>query len=203
MDIRQAVALSEEILTEGDVPSRYPTTRGAAAVVIRNPWLGQRPESLLSEEVAALAPGIALLLSRYLIDILGGVENITSFGKGAIVGLNGEREHGAAFQHTAYFGNVLRERLDATQIINSADVRGPAGTLLSVPMGHKTLGGRRDFFESMPVWIDLAPEPDEIAIIAVGATGPRPHARIGDRTTDPAVTLADYATHPLCLTQEN
>ncbi|MFC7766708.1 amino acid synthesis family protein [Leucobacter soli] len=151
----------------------------------------------LRPEVERMAPDLAFLLTQILIDLLGGVDAVVSFGKGAIVGVDGEREHGAAFQHTAFFGNVVRDRLGATQIISSTDVRGPAGTLLSAPMGNKLLGGRRDFFESMPVWVDEAPQPDEIALILVGSTGPRPNARIGDRTTDPKVTLDDYASHPL------
>ena len=203
MKLRQVIGVSEEITAEGGGAPLYAATRGAAAAVFKNPWLGGKSNDSLQTEVEALAPDLAMLLTQYLIDLLGGVERIASFGKGAIVGIGGEREHGAAFQHTAYFGNIVRERLEATQIISSADIRGPEGTLLAVPMGHKNLGGRRDFFESMPVWVDLAPHPDEIVLIVVGSTGPRPNARIGDRTTDPNVVLADYSTHPLLLGKVN
>lgn len=199
MKLRQCVGVSEEILTECGEEPIHAVVRAAAAVVIENPWLGCGSRGDLRTEIESAAPDVAFLLSQYLIELLGGVDRITSFGKGAIVGVHGEREHGAAFQHTAFFGNLLRERLDATQIINSADIRGPEGTLLSVPMGHKNIGERRDFFESMPVWVDFAPRPDELVIIAVGSTGPRPNARIGDRTTDPVVRLDQYTSHPLFL----
>ena len=39
--------------------------------------------------------------------------------------------------------------------------------------------------------------PGWLVIAAVASDGPRPDARIGDRTTDPPVRLADYAGHPL------
>lgn len=197
MELRQTVGISEEILTECGAEPMHAATRAAAAAVIANPWLGGPTTGSLRAEVESIAPDLGFLLTQMLMDLLGGAERVASFGKGAIVGVHGEREHGAAFQHTAFFGNIVRERLGATQIINSTDVRGPAGTLLSVPMGHKLLGGRRDFFESMPVWVDLAPQADEIVLIVVGSTGPRPNARIGDRTTDPKVVLSDYASHPL------
>jgi hypothetical protein len=199
VELRQCVGVSEEILTECGEEPIHSVERAAAAMVFKNPWLGCSTRGELRTEIEATAPDVAFLLSQYLIDLLGGVDRITSFGKGAIVGVHGEREHGAAFQHTAFFGNLLRERLDATQIINSTDVRGPEGTLLSVPMGHKNIGGRRDYFESMPVWVDFAPRPDELVVIAVGSTGPRPNARIGDRTTDPEVRLDQYTSHPLFL----
>lgn len=202
MEIRQTIGISEEILTEGGAEPVYAVTRAAAAAVIRNPWLGHDTRESLRPEVERIAPNIGFLLTEMLAQLLGGASSVVSFGKGAIVGVRGEREHGAAFQHTAFFGNIMRERLEATQIISSTDARGPAGTLLSVPMGHKMLGGRRDYFESMPVWVDLAPQPDELVLIAVGSTGPRPNARIGDRTTDPKVELADYADHPLYVEKE-
>lgn len=201
MKLRETVGISEEILTEGGTGPQHLVTRAAAAAVIANPWLGHPTNENLRPEVERIAPDLAFLLSRILIDLLGGVDNIAAFGKGAIVGVRGEREHGAAFQHTAFFGNLFRERLGATQIISSTDVRGPAGTLLSVPMGHKLEGGKRDFFESMPVWVHLAPEPEELVLIAVASNGPRPNARIGDRTTDPKVVLSDYTDHPLYMTK--
>lgn len=202
MKLRQTIGVSEEILSERGAVPKYRVTRAAAAAVISNPWIGRGTQESLQTEVEEIAPNIGFLLTEMLMQLLGGVEKVEAFGKGAIVGLHGEREHGAAFQHTAFFGNVMRERLKASQIISSTDVRGPAGTLLSVPMGHKLLGGKRDFFESMPVWVDLAPQPDEIVLIAVGSNGPRPNARIGDRTTDPNVVLEDYASHPLYVQKE-
>ena len=36
-----------------------------------------------------------------------------------------------------------------------------------------------------------APRAHEIVVVAAGSTGGRPNARIGDRTSDPVVRLAD------------
>ena len=57
--------------------------------------------------------------------------------------------------------------------------------------------GVSDYFESVRLEIPDAPRPHELVVAAVAADGPRPNARIGDRTTDPKVRLADYDGHPL------
>lgn len=49
------------------------------------------------------------MLTNRAMEILGR-ENIESFGKGAIVGLDGEIEHGAAMNHVK-FGNAMRRAL--------------------------------------------------------------------------------------------
>ena len=57
--------------------------------------------------------------------MLGGAEVIEAFGKAAIVGTDGEIEHGAALIHTPWFGDVVRQALDGTSIIVFSDTRGP------------------------------------------------------------------------------
>ena len=186
--IRKIVFSREEILLENGRPPRVPAARAAAAAVVVNPWAGLGPDADLSEAAAWLAPALAGALIERLLAGLGGPDAVEAFGKGAIVGTAGEIEHGGALIHTPYFGNLLRESLEGTSIICFADSRGDAGEALVVPMWHKTAAATRTHYQTVDLRIPDAPRADEIVIVAAASTGPRPHARIGDRTTDAQVS---------------
>jgi hypothetical protein len=186
--IRKIVFSREEVLLENGTAPLIPAARGAAAAVVVNPWAGLGPEADLSEAAQWLAPAIARALIDRLLAGLGGPDAIEAFGKGAIVGTGGEIEHGGALIHTPFFGNLLRESLEGTSIICFADSRGDAGESLVVPMWHKTAAATRSHYQTVDIRIPDAPRADEIVIVAAASSGPRPHARIGDRKTDAQVS---------------
>jgi hypothetical protein len=192
--LRKVVTVTDELLLELGRPVAAPVRRAAAAAVIRNPWAGRGFVADLQPEVEAIAPGLARLLTDRVSEALGGVERIESFGKAAIVGLDGEIEHGGALIHTPFFGNVFRELTEGTSIIVFSDDRLPAGEPLTVPLWHKTAAATRSHYQTCHIRVPDAPRPDEIVVVAAGASGPRPNARIGDRTTDPLVRLTDLET---------
>ncbi|QZZ32140.1 amino acid synthesis family protein [Streptomyces sp. ST1015] len=189
--VRKVVTVVDEVLQELGRPVAVPVRRVAAAAVIRNPWAGRGFVADLQPEVEEIAPGLAQLLTGRLIEALGGVEHVEAFGKAAVVGLNGEIEHGGALIHTPYFGNVLRELTEGTSVIVFSDDRLPAGEPLTVPLWHKTAATTRSHYQTVQIRIPDAPRPDELVVVAAASSGPRPNARIGDRRTDPAVRLAD------------
>ena len=131
---------------------------------------------------------LAKLLSDRLLQALGGAEKVEAFGKAALVGSDGELEHAGALIHTPFFGNLLREALGGTSIICFVDGRGVPGESLRVPMWHKTAAATRTHYQTLDLSLPDAPHAGEIAVIAAASTGPRPHARIGDRTTDQVIT---------------
>ncbi|MBV8992547.1 MAG: amino acid synthesis family protein [Pseudonocardiales bacterium] len=185
--VRKTAVYREEVLSEnGRAPAR-PIRRAAVAAVITNPWLGTGPAADLSAEVEVIAPVLAKALTDRLAGALGGVESIEAFGKAALVGTAGEIEHAGALIHTPYFGNLMRDFLEGESIICFADTRGEAGETLVVPMWHKTQAATRSHYQTISVRVSDAPRAAEIVVIAAASTGPRPHARIGDRTTDPKV----------------
>ncbi|QWF82981.1 amino acid synthesis family protein [Amycolatopsis sp. CA-230715] len=193
--IRRIVTVVEESLLELGEPVRVPVRRAAAVAVVANPWLGKGIQHDLSAEVAELAPRIAHELSDRLIAALGGAARVEAFGKAAIVGLDGEIEHAGALIHTPYFGDVLRSRTEGESIIVFSDQRAAAGTTLSVPLWHKEHASTRSHYQTLPVRVPDAPRPGEIAVIAAVSDGPRPNARIGDRTTDAALA-AEVLSRP-------
>ncbi|GEB50052.1 MULTISPECIES: amino acid synthesis family protein [Streptomyces] len=187
--IRRVVTSCEELSLELGAAVHTPVRRGAVAVAVRNPWAGRGVVADLRPEAEKLAPVLAREIADRLTAVLGGADAIASFGKAALVGLDGEAEHGDALIHTPYFGNVLRELLHGTSIIAFSEERAVAGTTATVPVWHKTEAATRSHYSATQIRVPDGPRPDELVITAAAATGPRPNARIGDRSTDPAVTL--------------
>lgn len=186
--LRKVALQVDEVVTEAGVSPAAPALQGIAAAVVRNPWLGTPADEDLQPRVERLAPQLATLLTDRLLAALGGVDAVEAFGKAALVGTAGELEHAAALIHTPFFGNLVREFLGGESIICFADARVEAGNPLSVPMWHKTAAATRSHYQTARLRLADAPRRDEIVVIAAASTGPRPHPRIGDRTTDPTVT---------------
>ncbi|GAA3302380.1 MULTISPECIES: amino acid synthesis family protein [Glutamicibacter] len=189
-DLARAIGLRKISCTVEELPHRElgAITRATATAVIPNPWLGTGTSQDLSERTEAIAPLLAKLLSDRLLQALGGAEKVEAFGKAALVGSDGELEHAGALIHTPFFGNLLREALGGTSIICFVDGRGVPGESLRVPMWHKTAAATRTHYQTLELSLPDAPHAGEIAVIAAASTGPRPHARIGDRTTDQVIT---------------
>lgn len=194
--LRKLVVYREELVTEAGASPVRPVQQASVAAVVRNPWAGTGPAHDLQEEVAEVAPPLARLLTDRLIEVLGGVEAIEAFGKAAIVGNAGQIEHGGALIHTPYFGNLMREFLEGESIICFADTRAEAGQPLVVPLWHKTHAATRSHYQTISTRVSDAPRADEIVIVAAASTGPRPHPRIGDRSTDPAITTHTLESVP-------
>src|SRR5690606_3641547 len=127
-----------------DPPLRYVIAAG----VLTNPWLGGGVEQDLSPEIEAIAPQLASVLVPLIEDASGGPSKIEAFGKAAVVGLDGEIEHGAALIHTLRFGNPFRTMADGTSYLSSTTTRGPAGCHVVVPMANKNNRGQRSHFIS-------------------------------------------------------
>ncbi|WP_459981652.1 amino acid synthesis family protein [Nocardioides sp. AN3] len=186
--LRKLVLYREAVVSEAGSRPLVPAQQASVAAVIRNPWWGTDPSTDLSAMSRRIAPVLARLMTERLSDALGGVDAVEAFGKGAIVGTAGEIEHGGALIHTPYFGNLMREFLDGESIICFADARAGAGEHLVVPLWHKTAAATRSHYQTVTARVPDGPRPDEIVVVAAASTGPRPHARIGDRLTDPHVT---------------
>jgi hypothetical protein len=103
----------------------------------------------------------------------------TSYGKAAIVGVNGEMEHGAAAIHPR-LGQPMRDALGGGQAIICSNVKiGGPGTSIDVPLAHKDNIWAFDYLDTLTVSIADAPRPDEIVVIMVISDGGRPHPRVG------------------------
>lgn len=157
--------------------------RIVVAAVVKNPWVGRRVDDL-SPGVESMHRELAPALIQRLVSHAGGKERIEAFGKGVIVGIGGEVEHGAALIHTPHLGDLFRMAVEGTSIIAFGELRAEAGAVLSIPMWHTRAAATRSHYQAAEVHIPDAPRPDEIVVALAASTGPRPFARIGDRLTD-------------------
>ncbi len=182
-DIRKFVTFTEEVLVEGFRAVDKPWRLLAVAAVVSNPWAGRYVEDL-KPQINEIAPPLGAALTERIITLAGGGEAIEAYGKAAVVGLDGEIEHGSGLVHTLRFGNHYREAVNATSYLSFTNTRGGANAPVSIPLMDKHDTGRRSHYLTIQFSINDAPRPDEIVVALGGATGGRPHHRIGDRYQD-------------------
>jgi hypothetical protein len=143
--------------------------------VIANPFAGRHVDDLspmfdLGAEFAELVvPDLAKLLSA----------KAESYGKGAIVGVNGDLEHAAALCHPK-MGKPMRAALGGGEaLIPSTQKVGAAGASLDLPLGHKDNAWSFEHIETVTVSVADAPRPDEIVVVIGLADGGRVNPRVG------------------------
>jgi len=176
ISVRKSQLILDKIWHDGGPAATEPRRRGAILTVIKNPFAGRYVEEIQSfmKPLESLGVGMA----RELADALGGPQAIQSYGKAAIVGLDGELEHGALWH--APGGYSMREVLGGTKaIVPSTKKVGPAGARIDVPLHHINAAYVRSHFDAIEVGIPDAPKPYEIVFILAMGTGPRVHDRAG------------------------
>ena len=183
LSIRKFVTFDEEVLIEGFKPAEDPWRMFAVAAVIHNPWAGRYVDDLKTE-IYEYGPVLGKQLTDRIIALAGGGDNIEAYGKSAVVGLDGEIEHASALIHTLRFGNNYRTAVGATSYLSFANTRGPANAPIAVPLMDKHDAGRRSHYLTIQFSIADSPRADELVIVLGGASGGRPHHRIGDRYQD-------------------
>lgn len=174
--IRKIHLQVEEIRHDGGPPPAKPQLRGAIAAVISNPYAGRHVEDI-TPMMEALKP-LGIELTQRLVAALGGPKAVEAYGKGSIIGTDGELEHGALWHVPG--GYAMREVLgSAKAIVPSATKVGAAGTMLDIPIHHKDAAYVRSHFDAIEVRVADAPRPGEIVYLLGMTTGGRIHARVG------------------------
>lgn len=182
MNVRKIITLVEETLSEGGRPVE-PTARVVmVAAVIENPWKGQGFVEDLSAGIDAVASDLGALLAPRVMEALGAP--LEAYGKAAIVGLDGEIEHGSALIHTLKFGNHFRDAAQASTLLPAVEKRAAAGTMFDIPLKHFTDATIRSHHQSFEVRIADAPHADEILIALAGAAQGRPQQRLAPLSAD-------------------
>jgi hypothetical protein len=102
-----------------------------------------------------------------------------AYGKGAIVGVAGEMEHGGACIHPM-LGKPMRAAIGGGKSVIPSNVKVAAmGASLDLPIGHKDDPWSFDHFDTITVAVADAPRPDEIVVMIALADGGRPRPRAG------------------------
>ena len=198
IEIRRIVTHVEDIRHEFGPVAAVPLRRGAIAAVLANPFAGRHVEDILPMMDLLQPVGIEMAQRlRAAMDVP--VERIETYGKGAIVGADGELEHGALWHVPG--GYAMRELLgwkgdrnayaqgksdgakgqpgNALAIVPSTKKVGPPGATLDVPLTHINASYVRGHFDAIEVRVPGAPRADEIVFILAMSTGARIHARVG------------------------
>jgi hypothetical protein len=174
-DIRKTQSTIEAVWHERGPRLAEPLRVGMAAAVIRNPFAGRYEANLLP--FMAELRELGKTLSAMLIESFG-KDAVQAYGKGAIVGEDGELEHGALWHEAG--GWAMRELLGQPKaIVPAAKTLGTLGTRLMVPLGHIHAAYVRSHFGVAELTIWDAPRRDEIVYGLAMATGGRVHARSG------------------------
>ncbi len=178
MEVRKFLTIVDDVLWEGGKKVEGRCRRAAAIAVIKNPFAGQYVEDL--SPLMDIGQELGGLLGRMAVEALSiSPEEAESYGKAAIVGEKGEREHAAALLHPK-LGKPFREALGGGKaIIPSAKKMGGPGTVIDVPLHFKDAAFVRSHFDAMAVRVEDAPWSDEIVVILAVTDSGRPHARVG------------------------
>jgi hypothetical protein len=178
MRIRKLVTVVEEILEDGGKPVARAVKKVAAVAVIENPFAGRFVEDL--QALVKTGEELGDLLGRRAVEALGAP--VQSYGKAAIVGVDGEYEHAAAILHPT-LGTPFRTAVGGGKaIIPSAKKLGGPGASIDVPLHFKDAAFVRTHFDAMEVRLSDAPRANEILVALVVTDGGRPHPRVGGLT---------------------
>jgi hypothetical protein len=176
MQIRKILTFVDEARSESGEPAQPPLRKVAAVAVVRNPFAGKfvgdlaeltQASAAIGREISAMA---VALLKPYAVE---------SYGKGAIIGLAGEQEHGVAML-TTVFGNVMRDAAGGGKAwISSMTKRAGPGASIDIPLAHKDALYVRSHYDGITLTLPDAPLPDEIAVICAYANRERLNSRVG------------------------
>ncbi len=176
MDIKRILTFVDETSSEAGQRIDPPLRKVAVAAILDNPFAGRfaRDLSQLTEASEAIGRRICGLAVSLL-----SPHNPESYGKAAVIGINGEQEHGVAML-TTVFGNVMREAAGGGKAwISSLTKRAAPGATIDIPLAHKDALYVRSHYDGITITLPDAPLPNEIAVICAYANRGRPNHRVG------------------------
>jgi len=167
--------IKETIEADGFGKACDPITRVVAVAVIQNPFAGRFVDDL--SPLFDVSGQLGERLMGDAVDMLAG--SPISYGKAAIVGVDGEMEHGGAVLHPK-LGKPMRAAVGGGKALIPSNAKvAAAGVPIDLPLGHKDEAWSFDHFDTMTVMVADAPRPDEIVVCMAVSDGPRPHPRVG------------------------
>ncbi|MFT8243700.1 amino acid synthesis family protein [Roseomonas sp. BN140053] len=177
LTVRRWLTFVDHKTEEAGHTADQPLRRVAAVAVLKNPAAGRFLDDL-SPMIAASA-AVGEQLARLAVEAMGGLP-VESYGKGGVVGLQGEQEHANALLTTT-FAEPLRAAIGgALAWIPSFTKLAVPGAAIDVPLAHKDALYVRSHYDGMTVTLPSdAPAPDEVALIICLANRGRLNARVG------------------------
>jgi Amino acid synthesis len=181
LHIRKWFEFREETLAleSGRLADGPPIVKLVIAAAIDNPHAGRFVESF--DEVIAQSRELGQEFGRRFKAKLGGAA-VHSYGKAALVGVNGEYEHGNAFL-TNVFADPVREAVGGGKSwVPSTGKRAAPGAMIDIPLAHKDALYVRSHYDTVSVTFTDSPGPDEVVVAVAVATRGRLFPRLGGLT---------------------
>jgi hypothetical protein len=179
--IRKSVVTVDEIIEESGKAVTKRIVKVIAAAVVKNPLAGKPLVADLTE-LELMSAEITQFLSEKAMAALSSIglkpSDVTGYGKGAIVGTDGELEHTAAVLHPRFGAPVRAAIGGGAEIIPGTKKVGAPGSSITMPIGNKDDRWVFDDMDSAEITISDSPRADEMLIVVVFAVGGRPHARV-------------------------
>lgn len=175
LEIRKIVRHIEE--TRAENGQQLPRIHRVAFVgaVITNPYPSEYTADLVTL-ADALGEEIGQLIGPATVELLD--DEVEAFGKAALVGIDGEVEHGSALIHNLRFGNVFRKAAGGTELLPAAEKVGLPGAPIDIPLKHKLDSKTRSHHQTVTFSVADAPRPHEILVMTVAANAGRPLSRL-------------------------
>lgn len=179
LNIRRTGTIVEDKSEHAGRKVAVPVRKVAVIAVIENPYAAQTVEDL--GPLIEASAGLGEMMGKMALQALGPFE-AQSYGKGGLVGLQGEVEHAAALLSTTY-ANPLRDVIGGGKAWISSMVKMSApGGQIDIPMNHRNDIYVRSHYDGMTLTMQDTPMPDELAIIFCLASAGRIGARVGGLT---------------------
>ena len=177
MSVRKFQTIREVIEADGVNERCQKIVRIVTMAVIQNPFTGRFVDDL--SPLFDLGGQLGEQLMDDAVAQLGRLP--VSYGKAAIVGVNGDLEHGGAMIHPK-LGKPMRAAVGGGEALIPSTAKVAAmGTPIDLPLGHKDQPWSFDHFDTMTVMISDAPRSDEIILCMGVSDGGRPHPRVGSK----------------------
>ena len=174
----------QRTLAEAGAPVDPPTVVAVAALAARNPLAGQGSVADLSvlEDLGAEAAAVLVAEALTALSAAGlSSGQVRGYGKGAIIGTDGDREHSAALLHPRFGAPVRAAIGGGADIIPGTKKTGGPGSSITMPIGNKDDRWVFDDMDAIDVMMPDAPRPDEFVIALALSCGGRPNARVQKR----------------------
>lgn len=175
IDIRKTALTVETLHHDGGPRAATPLRLAMAYAVVANPFAGRYEPDLIPFMKALRTVGHDL--ASQLAEALG-KDNVEAYGKAAIVGLDGEAEHGAVWHEAG--GWAMREVLGQPKaMVPASQATAAAGYRLMMPLHYIHASYVRSHFNAVEVGALDAPKSNEILFALGMASGGRLHSRLG------------------------
>ena len=176
MSIRQTCLIVQEVFHERGRALATPCRRVAACAVLANPHAGQPAIDDFSTLVD-LSVEVGTRLTNDALAALGDLAP-RGYGKAALVGTDGDLEHGAAMIHVRIGLAMRRGAKGGPALIPGNAKVGAPGSSIDMIFGGIENGWDYDAMDSMTITIADAPRADEILLVVGFLGGTRPNARV-------------------------